>query len=155
MRHSRTFFPPLLRLSGLAAAVTAGLIAASTGAGATTAGGPAVSPAGGANQPAAKTTAVPYTFSCDFSGYGGSAATAGTAMFTVPETVTLSDSAQAAFKTPALPLTPAMAQKLASADTFTLNLTGLTAADSSGTVPKIIVYPGVSNLATSGAENSA
>jgi len=31
VRHSRTFFPPLLRLSGLAAAVTAGLIAASTG----------------------------------------------------------------------------------------------------------------------------
>ena len=150
MRYCPKFAAPLLRLSGLAAATAVGLLAASTAAGAAAVSDPVIAPAASPNQSAAKTTAVPYSFSCDFSGYGGSTTTAGTATFTVPTAATAGDPATTTFKTTALPLTSAVAQKLASADTFSLDLTGLAATDSSGATPKIVVYPGVGSLATSG-----
>jgi hypothetical protein len=150
VRHFWTVSRPLLRLSGLAAAVSVGVITMSAGAGATTTGGPVVSPATTPSQSSVPTKTTQYAFSCDLSGYGGSASTDGTATFTMPTKTTAGGSTTTTFKTPALPLSAAEAQKLASADTFTLTAPALAAKDSSSAAPKIAVYPGVGSLSTSG-----
>ena len=136
---------PLLRLSGLAAAASAGAIAMSAGESrrATTTGGPVGSPATTPRPVQRADERNAGAFSCDLSGYGGSASADGTATFTMPAKATAGGSTTTTFKTPGLPLSAAEAQKLASADTFTLTAPALTAKDSSGAGPKITVYPGV------------
>ena len=153
MRHFWTVSRPLLRLSGLAAAASAGVIAMGAGAGAaTTTSGPVGSPATASGQSSVPTNTTQHAFSCDLSGYGGSASAEGTATFTLPTKTTAGGLTTTTFKTPALPLSAAEAQKLASADTFTLTAPALTAKDSSGAAPKISVYPGVGSLSTTPAQ---
>jgi hypothetical protein len=139
----------VLRLSGLAAAASAGLLAVCTTAGAATASGPAIPAMAGPSQAAPKTTTAQYSFTCDFSAYGGPAAETGAGVFTVPASVLQGDAASMTFETAALPLTTAVAQKLGAADGLTLNLTGVNVTDATGAASHLVVYPGAGSLSTS------
>jgi hypothetical protein len=148
VRHS--FTRSVLRLTGLAAAASAGLLAIGTSAGAATISGPAVPAIAGPSQTSPKVTTTSDSFTCDFSAYGGSATEAGTGTFTVSTTVAQDDAAEITFQTAALPLTSAVAQKLATADGLTLNLTGVAVTDATGAAPHLVSYPGAGLLSTSG-----
>jgi hypothetical protein len=142
------------RLGGLLALAAAGLTAVSTAASAATAGAPVIPPSFGSSAPRSfgpadsTTHTLGFPFACDLSGYGGSTSAAQTAWFSTPRTVTADDPATLTFTTTAVPLPSAVAQKLASATSYELKLSGVSAADGSGSAVKIISYPGVRSAST-------
>jgi hypothetical protein len=153
--NSRKVRRPAGRAVGLVALAAAGLIGASTVASAATVGSPFVPRTfGAANSPSQnRTVSLPYA--CDFSGYGGpSAATSGqfNATLTLPRTAVAGDPAGVSFDTPAIPLPQVVTQKLASAGTFSLSLTGVTATEASGSAAKILEHPGGGGISTPPAD---
>ena len=127
------FTRSVLRLSGLAAAATVGLLAAGTSAGAATVSGiPAVA---GPSQISPKVTSIPESFSCDFSAYGGPATVTGSATFTVPTSVTAGAAIATAFRAPSGVATALGTDQQVGtflSHKYTFSLTGVAMTDASG-----------------------
>jgi hypothetical protein len=143
----------VLRLSGLAAAASAGLLAVCTSAGAAPISGPAVPAIAGPSQVSPKATTAQYSLSCDFSAYGGTSPQGTTATFSMPSTVTQDDAVTTTFATAALAITAPEQQKLASADALALSLTGVSVTDSTGAARHLVVYGGAAQLSVAGNGN--